>query len=365
MKKAKRFTVVEMAGTHYEMGRQYGLQCKELIRRLVQDFEGLILEAKNIQRGREVAHEAVAHVRECAPELLEEVEGIASGAGVDFEDVFRINCSVELFAWQGCLQGVDVSTVPRECSSFAARAKEGPLAAWNMDWWRLWLPYIVLLKGRPKQGPRFLAFAFAGCVGRPGMGEHLALGANYLPYRNGREPGGKNPTWEGPGVPYNFFSRMLLKQPSTKEALRLIASVRRMASVNYTLADKHGSICCVETTPRDYDVLPAPEGFIVHANSYHSPKFGGIPEDKQKEQDPRAYHARQLFRERRGHLDRHAIVAIQTSHFPGKTTGICVHQPLQNRDGITLLSFIADVAAGTMWAACGPPCEHEFLPYEL
>ena len=24
-----------------------------------------------------------------------------------------------------------------------------------------------------------------------------------------------------------------------------------------------------------------------------------------------------------------------------------------------------ELAAGTMWAACGPPCEHEFLPYRL
>jgi hypothetical protein len=196
------------------------------------------------------------------------------------------------------------------------------------------------------------------------MGEHLALAANYLPYRAGREPIG-SPAWQGPGVPYNFFSRMLLKQTSARAALKLIARVKRMASLNYTLADKHGDICCVETTPNDYAVLRAPEGFIVHANSYHSPQFQGIPEEKQKEQDPRAYHARQLFRERRGHLDRHAIAAIQTSHFPGQKTGVCVHQKLQNRDGITLLSFIGDVAAGKMWAAYGPPCKHAFLPYPL
>jgi isopenicillin-N N-acyltransferase-like protein len=140
LKTAKRFTVVEMDGTHFEMGRQYGTQCKRLIRRLVKAFDGLILEAKNIQQGRQVAREAVAHVREWAPELIEEVEGIAAGAGVDFDDVFRVNCSVELFAWQGCLQHAEVSTVPKECSSFAVLAREGPIAAWNMDWWRLWLP---------------------------------------------------------------------------------------------------------------------------------------------------------------------------------------------------------------------------------
>ena len=354
-----------MEGTHHEMGRQYGSQCKELIGRLLENFDHLILKPKNTQRGRAIAKEAVPYVRESAPDLLEEVEGIASGAGVDFDDIFRMNCAVELFAWQGCVEGEGVSTVPKACSSFAARAREETLVAWNMDWWRLWQPYIVLLKGTPKDGPPFMAFAFAGCVGRPGMSEDLAVAANYLPYRGGAEPGKEGRQWEGPGVPYNFLCRMILNQRTTAEAISAVVGVKRMACLNYTVGDKEGNICCLETTPGEHDVLHPQEDFIVHANSYHSPKFDGIPEDEQKELDPRAFHARKLFREHADALDHHTIAAIQRSHFPGQQTGICVHRELQGRDGITLLSFIAHVSAGTMWAAYGPPCEHEFLPYKL
>jgi isopenicillin-N N-acyltransferase-like protein len=349
-----------MEGTHYEMGRQYGSQCRARIRNLVAIFDGLILKEKNIQKGKAVAKEAVPHVRAAAPELLEEVEGIASGAGLGFDDVFRLNCSVELFSWQGCMERAEVSTVPEASSSFAVHAREGTLVAWNMDWWRLWLPYIVLLRGAPKEGPRFMAFAFAGCVGRPGMSERVAVSANFLPYRSRQ-----GPQWDGPGVPYNFLCRMMLKQKSTAEAVAAAVGVKRMACLNYTVGDAQGNICCVETTPRDHDMLYPQEEFIVHANSYHSPKFEGIPEKDQEQRDPRAFHARQLLRRHRDRLDRHTLASVQTAHFPGQSTGVCVHQKLQDREGITLLSFIARVGAGEMWAAHGPPCEHEFLHCRL
>jgi len=364
--RAERFTVVEMSGSHHEMGRQYGRQCKEGIRRLVDAFDELILRGERVEAARAVARQAVPWVREAAPELVEEVEGIAAGAGLDFDDVFRLNCSVELFAWRGCVGGDKVSTVPRACSSFALRAAEGTLVAWNMDWWRLWLPHLVLLHGVPNDGPRFLAFAFAGCVGRPGMSEHVAMAANYLPYRGVAAADGAGQQWAGPGVPYNFLSRMLLQQRSTADAVALIATTRRMASLNYTLGDDQGDICCVETTPVEHHALrPGGEDFIVHANSYHSPAFGGMPEAEQRERDPRAHHAREQLRAHGGDLDRPTLQAVQTSHFPGQATGVCVHRKLQDRDGITLLSFVAQPGRDTMWAAVGPPCEHDFLAYEL
>jgi len=53
----------------------------------------------------------------------------------------------------------------------------------------------------PSHGPRFLAFAFAGCVGRPGVSEHVAMAANYLPYRGvDAAADGAGAQWAGAGV---------------------------------------------------------------------------------------------------------------------------------------------------------------------
>ena len=364
MTKAKRFTVVEMQGSHYNMGRQYGSQCRDMIRDLAAKVDGIILHERNIEQGKAVAREAIPCVRKAAPELIDEVQGIADGAGIEFEDVFRLNCSKELLSWQGCVGSKAGPTAATGCSSFALRAKEGTLVAWNMDWWRLWLPHMVLLHGVPDDGPRFFAFALAGCVGRPGMSEHVAVSANQLPHRGGIAPGAAN-RWDGRGVPYNFLVRIMLKQRSTADAAAAATALDRMSSLNYTLGDTSGDIRCIETTPRDYaEILPASD-FVTHANSYHTAKFNGIPEAELAKQDPRSFDAHRQLDQLPRPLDRQALAAIQTSHFSGEPTGICVHRKSNGRESITLLSFIAQVNAGKLWAAVGPPCEHEFLEYGL
>jgi isopenicillin-N N-acyltransferase like protein len=366
MKSAKRFPVIEMQGTHFEMGRQYGVQCRDLIRELAAKADGIFVREERLwEEARRAMAEAIPVVREAAPELLEEVEGIAAGTGLSFDDVFRLSCSAEMGQWQGCTEQRSAVSISDECTSLAARTEAGTLVAWNMDWYEMLLPYIVLLKGQPEGQPPFLAFALAGSVGRPGLSEHISISANQLPYRPTETPPESGPQWAGPGVPYCFLSRMLLKQKSTPEALELLERTRRMACLNYTLGDTTGDICCVETTPEAQAVLRPDGDFVAHANSYHSPKFQGIPEPERAERDPRAHTARALLLEASRPLDRHAIAAVQTHHFPGGSDGICIHREFGGRKAITLLSFIAEVGSGRMWAAYGSPCEHEFLPYQL
>jgi len=365
MRKAVRFTVVEMSGSRFEMGRQYGRQCRALIRRLVGRFDGMLLEPAYLEAGRKVALEALPHVRAEAPELVEEVEGIAAGAGLDFEDVFRLSCSQEMNSWQGCMRRKAMSTVPTGCTSIAARTDGASLVAWNMDWWIKWQPYMVLLHGHPEDGPDFLSFAMAGSVGRPGLSEHIAVAANFLPYRAAPEFEAGGAEWAGAGVPYSFIARMLLARRSTADALKMLRRVRRMACLNYTIGDTTGDICCVETMPADLAVLrPKDAGFITHANSYHARKFGGLTERQQREKDPRAYRAREVLRRRNEPLERADIYAAQRSHFPRRNTGVCVHSGGE-RPAITLLSFVGDLREHTVWAAWGSPCEHRFLRYDL
>lgn len=59
-------------------------------------------------------------------------------------------------------------------------------------------------------------------------------------------------------------------------------------------------------------------------------------------------------------LDREAITGAQTYHFPDQETGMCHH----TQETVTLLSFVVEVGKGRLWAAYGPPCEHEFVLYE-
>jgi|GEM_PF-1047807 isopenicillin-N N-acyltransferase like protein len=365
MMQEKRFPVVEMQGSHFEMGQQYGQQCRGLIRDLSAQFDGIFVpDATRHRAARGAMVDAVPFVRAAAPALIEEVEGIASGADLSFEDAFRMNCSAEMGQWRGCQEQRSAVSIAEadECTTLAACTNTATLVAWNMDWHRLLQPYMVLLKGRPDDGPAFLAFALAGSVGRPGLSESIAISANQLPYRSGpTPPGADGPAWAGPGVPYCFLSRMLLEQESTAAALELLERTRRMGCLNYTLGDATGDICCVETTPTAQAVLPREESFVTHANSYHSPRFSGLPQAERERRDPRAHAAQTLLLDHRGRVERDVITMAQRYHFPGQCTGVCHH----TETTMTLLSFVAEVGQGRMWAAYGSPCEHAFLPYSL
>ena len=43
MLKPVRFNVVEMSGSRFEMGRQYGKQCRTLIRKLAGRFDAMLV----------------------------------------------------------------------------------------------------------------------------------------------------------------------------------------------------------------------------------------------------------------------------------------------------------------------------------
>ncbi|HOL66647.1 MAG TPA: C45 family autoproteolytic acyltransferase/hydrolase, partial [bacterium] len=335
-----------------------------LIRKLARNFDRILLPAAFREEGRKIAAQAIPFVRQHAPDLYEETRGIADGAGLEMEEVFRLNCSSELYAWLGCKKQQVKNTVTDGCTSFAVKTGQETLVAWNMDWWRSWQEYLVLIHGIPEKGPRFLCVAMAGAIGRPGLSEKMGLAANYLPYQAEADCLPQETAWAGPGVPYNFVSRMLLVQESTRAAISLLKKIPRMTCLNYTLGDRQGEIVCVETLPREMAVIKPGEDFLVHANAYHSPKFHGYTEKQQEKHDPRAYLGRQLLRKSR-RLTSAVIRQTQRAHFPGEKTGVCRHAFRGRDDCMTLLSFVAEVKRQRMWVASGPPCLHRFLPYRL
>lgn len=367
MKEPTRFPVIPMQGSHFEMGRQYGSQCRQMIAQLAGRFDSIFIRNDKLyERAHQAMDDAIPIVEAAAPELIAEVAGIAEGAGLGFEETFRLSCSAEAGQWRGCMQRrSEVSIRDDQCTSFAANTDDGTLVAWNMDWYKELLPYMVLLHGRPDDQPDFLSFALAGSVGRPGLSEHIAIGANQLPYRPTPDPPEDGPEWAGPGVPYCFISRMLLALGSTAEALEMLAKTRRMCCLNYTIGDEGGDICAVETTPDAQSVLRPQRSFLTHANTFHSPDFSGMPDHERAERDPRAYTSYQLLLQRENSIDRHLIAEAQTHHFPGQVGGICIHREFDQTPAITLLSFIGEVGKGRMWAAYGSPCKHEFILYEL
>ena len=83
---------------HRERGVDYGVQCKELIQgvleRYIRFFNGGHT-AVSWDEAKVISKEFLPFIRSYSPELLDELEGIAQGADVEFADLLTLNSRSE------------------------------------------------------------------------------------------------------------------------------------------------------------------------------------------------------------------------------------------------------------------------------
>ena len=101
---------MELTGTPYEIGYQHGRQVPELIRQFhhcvlvdkaSQGFRGRPQGTRDDFRQRVVR--VASNVQAWNPELLDEMRGIADGAGMAYQDILDLNFSTE--GWGELLHG--------------------------------------------------------------------------------------------------------------------------------------------------------------------------------------------------------------------------------------------------------------------
>ena len=164
--------VVVASGSPREMGRQYGAAVAEDIRRGIDSY--LFAHVRDNQ-GYDTQYMrlcSAAMEKHIAPEYIEEMQGVAEGSGIPYEDILAMHIHADMVHY-----GHDWGK-PRqdqgdgqECSNFAVW---GPATAdgrlyhgRNLDWTsgtRVQDSAVVYI-GIPEQGHAFALVTYAGCVG--------------------------------------------------------------------------------------------------------------------------------------------------------------------------------------------------------
>src|SRR4026209_438340 len=96
--------VIEACGTHREVGIEIGSRCTKLIQDRFASRRNRLPVGATWEKMLEQSQLYLAASRYVYPQYLEELEGIAEGAQVPFEEVFLSRCE-ELWdasAWRGC-----------------------------------------------------------------------------------------------------------------------------------------------------------------------------------------------------------------------------------------------------------------------
>jgi len=363
------FLRVHVTGTALERGRHYGAQAAHLVagsmdtyRRIFEHYAGW--DWDDVTRH---ARTYVQPIEAYRTHMLEEMQGIAEGAGLAFEDVLALNVRTEVMFAAIARAAARAPAAAGGCTAFAAlpeaTAEGHTLLGQNWDWIRGTGGNVVVLEAEPEDGPDFVTVVEAGLLAKTGLNSAgMGLVTNALVSDADRGE---------PGVPYHAILRAILESERPSTALEAITRHSRASSANYLIAHRDGEAVNVEAAPGDYSrvYIDFPDaGLFSHANHFTNIRVDlkdvGIWDGP--DSLLRLRRVQRLLEARRGRLDVALMREVLSDHF-SYPEGVCAHlDPSlpEVEQYATQFSIVMDLDEGTIWLVQGNPCESEFIRLE-
>lgn len=377
--------LIELSGPPRERGRQYGEAARSRVEAALSFYQASFRRSSGLEweQVTERARLWLPSVESFAPDLLEELRGVAEGAGTGLLDLMALNARGEIvydrtFARMGESGDTAAENDPREqqpdtdgCSSFALlppAAGDGHVwCGQNWDWRTGAGETLVALRVVQPPRPTVVMVVEAGQIGRHGANSAgIALNANGLGGRFGDEI----------GVPQPFIRRRILDQANYKDALQVPFTARQQIPTNLLLTHRDGICIDLETTPGRHQWLYPRQGVLVHGNHYQA----DVPEQLAETYRPfsvdslyRVPIIESALRPARDHTEssavRQTIERGLTDHF-GLPHSVCNH-PVAETDPLlrtsTIASNIVDLTTGEYLVAGGLPCStgYSALPWNV
>ena len=361
---------VRVEGTSYQRGQQYGSQATARVRRSVQAYQEAFAHFAgwDWDTVRREAARFEAPVGKFRPAYLEEMRGIADGAGLDLTDVLAINVRTEVMFSARARQAPRErrQKPPAECSAFAwvpAPGQKGStIIGQNWDWLLHSAQTLVVLEARQEDGPDFVTVVEAGLLAKTGMNAAgLGLVTNALV--TDADAG-------EPGLPYHVLLRSILDCATVTEALQVLQAAPRSSSANYLIAHASGSALDIEAAPGDftrlYPLYPQ-DGLLLHTNHFLTPRTDLTPHvDLALWAMPTSAVRLQRLRAAQAEtLDDFRILLADHADYPNS---ICAHlNPAEHprEQGATIASVLMDLTARRLWLAAGLPCQVPHQPLDI
>ncbi|MHA2091129.1 MAG: C45 family autoproteolytic acyltransferase/hydrolase, partial [Candidatus Kariarchaeaceae archaeon] len=230
---------IEIQGSNRERGFQHGKALKVWIIESL-DLTKYFLAKKTKQDSRNLfatfakENELIHAVKKWTPDLLEEVEGIADGADLDFDDLFAYQCAEEILMVLPYEKRDKSSPMPHHCSSLGCYpTSELPaFIGQNMDWMSMYEKLTTLLHIQDeKNNLESYINTIPGLIALNGMNNSpLAVCVNSLE---------DDLNCSGKGLPVAFIVRALLEKSTVDEALDFLTSINHASGQNYMIGDKN------------------------------------------------------------------------------------------------------------------------------
>ena len=338
------FPLIEVSGSAFEMGRQHGQQAAPLIQKYLRWIDKLTGKPRPLLQQNAMRFLPV--IRKLSPAYIDEVMGLAEGAGISLSDAMLCQSRAEAAQkWEG------------GCTAFAitrsGTAGGEPIAGQNQDLESEYADVAIVLKVRPNDGrPAALMFTFAGQLGYAGINQHGVCNFVNALY---------NFTWQ-PGLPTNPLRRAILEQPSVAHCTTLLKSARTCSALNLVLADATGAIADVEVRPEG--ATPFPDDHPdrrLHTNHYITGAFTPFENNTLPDSVPRLHRTRELIQKHWGRITVDTMKEILADH-DGAPAAICRHGAVNMH---SIAGYIAEPAHRRLHIRRGHGCTGKWTTYSL
>ena len=338
--------VIEVSGTHREVGQAIGEKMAPTLQRMVTRFR------KDLPRGvswADVAHRGrlyLEHSRAVYPQYVQELEGSAAAASVPLEELFLGMCEElwEPIAWR------------RGCTDFAARGGAtvdgSTLLAHTNDLLPEAEKDLLILRVQAGDEPEFLGVSVGGLAYSAGFNAAgIGLTGNELSCNDIRS-----------GVPRLLIVRAILAARRLEDAMDACLLPERASSYNNVIADANGEVYCMEGSATDCEPIYIKEDILAHANHYSSPPMRRFETDRNAISGSVIRHNRamRLLRKNYGQLSPELFQTLLADHanYPGS---ICKH----GTETVTVFSLIVNLEERRAWIGRGRPCRTTYVEHVL
>ncbi len=336
------FHAVDAEGSYRQLGEVLGAGARGQIE-YVAGHDGAYARVQEAARGpeRDRLGRYLEATRSRFPHLIEELEGMAEGAGASFDELFAWNCRSELLA--------AMDPCPPGCSTIGVSGEGRMVLAHNEDGGEVYLGRMVLVRARPPSGLGYACLVYPGTL--PGNGPGLnarGIGqtTNYIAPCQPAEA----------GIPRYFLGRAVLEAESLDRAVALATLENRAFPWHHNLASlSEARLISLETWPGRHHLREV-RGVHLHTNHLTHPEMQDLPERDEyfdRSTGPRMEALERYVAEHPLDTAQHLLEALRDRS--GSPCRVC-RRPGDEVGGVTVAAALYESPRVELTLIQGPPC---------
>ncbi|MBU8879284.1 hypothetical protein BGM26_09840 [Bacillus sp. FJAT-29790] len=350
-----------LQGTYKEIGKKHGLEGKKEVLNSLETYEKLFYEYSQIgwREARELAMKHIEAISKYDIDLIEEMEGVAIGAGVDFEDILALNARSEIalsgkytkFS-DGCTA---IGVMPPISSSI--------IIGQNWDWKSTQTESLLYLEIEQSEKPSIKMVTEGGIIGKIGLnsaGVGVCLNALLTDKKSDQ-------------IPIHLGLRSILNSFTHSEAILRIDNGLMASTANFLIGSadsQNGMVFNTEVSPIGIHIEESINGFVVHTNhicsSFIKSRLIDTNERIKEDSMVRMKRAKQLIEH---HISQNKRVAENNFkewfsdqfNYPDSINHFINEEIPPHRRMETIFSIIMNLSTKKMFLCVGKPSEGVYM----